>query len=219
MSLSGPDDRLQLRDEAAAEVLQLALAQLRRVDDHAALGAAVRQIDDRALPGHPHGEGADLVQRDGRRIADAALVGSAGVVVLHAIAGEGADAAVVHLHGEVDGELPFGALQAGQDALVQAEQRGGGVELLQRRLVGIGLRALRVQSGLGRGGHARASILPMWDSAGLGVRFGVARSGLVAAFPDRPRGAAPRGTAPPTRRALRRPEAVRRRGSGDRPAR
>ena len=32
------------------------------IDDDAALAAAVRDADDRALPGHPHREGLDLVE-------------------------------------------------------------------------------------------------------------------------------------------------------------
>ena len=129
----GADDRLEFGDEAAAQVLQFAVAQRGRVDDDAALGAAVGQVDDGALPGHPHGEGAHLVEGHGGGVADAALVRAAGVVVLHAVAREGAHAAVVHLDGEVHGELAARPAQRFPQAAVQAQDVRRRVELLHAR--------------------------------------------------------------------------------------
>ena len=49
---------------AARHALQFALAHLFGIADDAALGAAERNIHDRALPGHPAGQRAHFVQRD-----------------------------------------------------------------------------------------------------------------------------------------------------------
>ena len=57
-----------------------------RVDRDAALGAAVGHVDDGALPRHPHRQRAHLVDVDARGVAQAALAGAAGDVVLHAVA-------------------------------------------------------------------------------------------------------------------------------------
>src|SRR4029453_6217007 len=99
--LLGPDEDLDLGEEAPAEALEFLLRQLLRVDDDAALAATVRDPDDRALPGHPHREGLDLVERDVLVVADAALGRAAAEVVLDAVAGEDLDRPVVHLHREV----------------------------------------------------------------------------------------------------------------------
>ena len=72
------------------------------IDDHAALATAERDADDRALPGHPHREGLDLVEGDVLVVADAALGRAAAQVVLDAVAREHPDGAVVHLDREVD---------------------------------------------------------------------------------------------------------------------
>ena len=56
-------------------------------------------FDDGALPGHPGRQGADLVERDVRRVADAAFGGTARDGVLYAIAGEDFQPAVVELDG------------------------------------------------------------------------------------------------------------------------
>src|SRR5262249_59213244 len=86
--------------------LQLAHGEPARIDDHAALGAAVGDVDDGALPGHPHRQRFDLVQGDVWVVPDAALGGAAIDVVLDAVAGEDLYAAVVHLDGEVAGGPP-----------------------------------------------------------------------------------------------------------------
>jgi hypothetical protein len=100
--LLGTDEDLDLGEEPAAEALELLLRELLRVDDDAALAAAVRDADDRALPGHPHREGLDLVERDVLVVADAALGRAAAEVVLDAIAGEDLHRPVVHVDREMD---------------------------------------------------------------------------------------------------------------------
>ena len=119
MSRSGPMSTLDLGREAAGQALELAHRELLGVDDHAALAAAVGDADDRALPGHPHRQGLDLVEGHVLVVADAALGRAAAEVVLDAVAGEDLDAAVVHLDREVDGQL---AARLAQD-LAQAGSR------------------------------------------------------------------------------------------------
>ena len=130
--LLGPDQDLDLGEEAPGQALELLLAELLGIDDHAALAAAVRDADDRALPGHPHREGLDLVERDVLVVADAALGRAAAEVVLDAIAGEDLDGAVVHVDREMDGELAARLAQDEAHAGIQAEALGREVELSLR---------------------------------------------------------------------------------------
>ena len=127
----GTDERADLRREPAGEPLDLPNAQLLGVDNDAALGTAVRDVDAGALPAHPHGQCANLVQRHVLVIADAALPGPAADVVLHAVAGEDLHAAVVHGDGEVDGELTLRDAEHPTHAVVEIE--------LVRRMVELGL--------------------------------------------------------------------------------
>ena len=125
----GTDEDRDLGGEAPGHVLQLLAAEPARVDDDAALGAPVRDVDDGALPGHPHGQRLDLVQRDVRVEADAALRRSAVDAVLDAVAGEDLDAAVVHLDREVAGELALDLAQDLPELRLQPDDLGRGVEL------------------------------------------------------------------------------------------
>ena len=125
-----PDEDLDLGEEATAERLQLLLAQLLRIDDHATLAAAVGDADDRTLPGHPHREGLDLVDADVLVVADPALRRAAAQVVLDAEPREHLDRAVVHLHREVDRQLPARLAEHAAQAGIQVEALGGEVELL-----------------------------------------------------------------------------------------
>ena len=63
-------------------------------------------------------------------VADAALGRAATQVVLDAVAGEDLDRAVVHLHGEVDGQLAARLAEDAAEAGVEVEPLGGQVELL-----------------------------------------------------------------------------------------
>ena len=94
MSRCGPEHLLDLVHERAGDRLDLLRLELARVDVHAALGAAEGDVGDRRLPGHQLGQRAHLVEVDLGVEADAALVGPAGAVVLHAVAGEDVDLAV-----------------------------------------------------------------------------------------------------------------------------
>ena len=124
------DQDLDLGREAAGQRLDLLQGQLLGIDDDAALAAAEGNADDRALPGHPHREGLDLVERHVLVVADAALRGTAPEVVLDAVAREDLDRAVVHLHREVDGQLPSRLTQHPPQARVEVEPVGGQIELL-----------------------------------------------------------------------------------------
>ena len=102
---------------------------VRGVDGDTALGAAVRQVRERALPGHPHRERLDLVDVGRRMEPEAALGGAASDVVLDAIALEHADAAVVHLHGEAHDQLAPNLTQHRAQPRREIEDLGGVVEL------------------------------------------------------------------------------------------
>src|SRR5437660_1687711 len=67
--------------------------------------AAKGNIDDRALPGHPHRQGSDFVKVRKRAIAYPAFSRAARNVVLHPITGKYVGAAVLHLDGEMNGQF------------------------------------------------------------------------------------------------------------------
>ena len=72
-----------------------------RVDLDAALGAAERSVDHRALVGHQRGERHHLVLVDVEAVADAALGGQLVVAVLRAPGVDHLDLAVVRSRGKV----------------------------------------------------------------------------------------------------------------------
>ena len=94
--LLGPDLVDDLAREAAGHALELPPREPLRIADDASLGASEREPHQRALPGHPHRKRLDLVGRDVRVIADAALRRAAGDVVRDAVALEHGHGAVVH---------------------------------------------------------------------------------------------------------------------------
>jgi hypothetical protein len=89
------DDDADLGGVAARDALQLALADARRVDADAALGAAEGQADRGVLDRHPAGQRHHLVEGDVGVEAHAALARAARQVVLHAVALVVGDGAVV----------------------------------------------------------------------------------------------------------------------------
>src|SRR5258708_16631400 len=113
-------------------MLELARREDFWVDDDAALGAAERNVDDGAFPRHPHREGFDLVQGYVGVVADAALRRPPVDVVLHAIAGEDAVRAIVHLHAEVAALLALDLAQNLTQPRLEPDQLGRGVELRLR---------------------------------------------------------------------------------------
>ena len=137
----------------------------------AALAAAEGDADEGALHGHEEGEGLDVVEVDVLVVAEAALVGSEGVVVLDAVALEEPVVSVVHADGEVDHDLVLGLGEDDADAVLEvdgvcgAEHGGDGLEvevvgvvgeaeLIDDRVAGGGL-CLDAVGGVGRGGGHR----------------------------------------------------------------
>ena len=115
------DDRQDLRDVAAGHPLQLVAGQRLGVDRDAALRPAVRHADQRALPGHPHRQRADLVEVGGRVEADAALGRAAGQVVLDPVAAQHLDVPVVVPQRDRDRDLAPRRAQQLVEAVVEAE--------------------------------------------------------------------------------------------------
>ena len=115
------------------------MAEFAGVDDHAALGAAVGDADDGALPGHPHGERLDLVEADVLVEAHATLAGAAGGAVLDAVALEHADGAVVHDDGAVDLEAAAAVLEHLVDVRVQPHALGDMAQLHLRHFIRVHL--------------------------------------------------------------------------------
>ena len=111
---------------------------MRRIADDAALAAAERDVRDGALPRHPRGQRRDLVERDAGVIADAALGRTERDVVLHAVAGEDLDLAVVHLHRARDDDLALGVGEDLPDAGLEVEDARRLVELLRASRAKIG---------------------------------------------------------------------------------
>ena len=126
-----------LADPAAADQLLLAVAEVVRVADDAALAAAQGDVDHGRLPGHPHGQGPDGVDGLVGVEADAALAGAAGVAVLAAEALEDLVASVVHADGDEEVVLADGLPEQIPGGLVEAELLGHGVELLLRHFEGV----------------------------------------------------------------------------------
>ncbi len=76
-----------------------------RVAAHTAFGTAKGDVDHRAFPGHPHGQGTHLVKVDKWRVANAAFGGSSGHVMLDAITGKHLGVTVIHDHGKGNGKF------------------------------------------------------------------------------------------------------------------
>ena len=132
--LFGTDGVDDFGNVAARERFELAPRHLGRIADDPALAAAERDVRDGALPRHPAGERRHFVERDARVVAEAALRGAERDVVLHPVAGEDLDLAVVHLHRATDGDLSLGVGEDLPDAGVEIENAGGDVELLEHVL-------------------------------------------------------------------------------------
>ena len=147
----GPDDREDLRGVAAGHALQLVLRQPVGVAAHAALGAAERQAQQRALERHPHRQRRALAQRHAGRVAHAALHRAHRERVLHAVAGEALHLAVVAADGEVHDQRAPRLEQARAHVGLDPQQVGRARELVDGDPVELGapFRAGRDQVGLG----------------------------------------------------------------------
>ena len=154
-----PDDGQELRREPARQALDLGQRELARVAANAALRAAVRQAEERALPRHPHRERRALAERDLRVVADAALRRPEDARVLDAVAGEHDAAPVVHPHGDADDERALRVPQPLGDLVGDLRDRDRLVELRDRHEE---QRRVPLERGMGqrfrRARHGRRSI-------------------------------------------------------------
>ncbi len=125
------DDDVDFAGIAARHAFELGARQLARVDADAALGAAVRHVDGRVLDRHPGRQRHHLGQRHVLVEAHAALARAARGVVLHAVALEVGDGAVIHLDRHVDHQRALGALQRFDPAGQRAQVGRHAVDLLQ----------------------------------------------------------------------------------------
>jgi len=144
--LGRADDDADLGGVAAGQALQLVAGERPWVDEDAALGAAVRQVYDGGLPGHPHRQRPHFVERDVEAVADAALGRATREVVLDAVPVEDPERPVVHVDGKVDGQLALAVSEHLPEPEVEAEPLGRGVELGERCCQDAGF-------GFGRGGR------------------------------------------------------------------
>ena len=92
------DKRRNLVNIATRQGLQLALRQLRRVYNNAALAAAIRQSGNSTFAGHPERQCLDLIHADILMIAHTALGRTENCTMLTAITGKNPCAAIIHLH-------------------------------------------------------------------------------------------------------------------------
>ena len=125
-----PDDHGDLRRESSCQALKLALRQLLRINGHAALTAAIREIHYGALPRHPHREGLHLIDVHILVEPNPALGWSSTKVVLNAMPFEDAGSAVIHADWEVHGELSSWFAQDCRDAGIKAEPLCSQIKLL-----------------------------------------------------------------------------------------
>src|SRR4051812_35800967 len=139
-------------DVGAREAFELALGELFRVADDAALAAAERKIHHRRLPRHPGGERAHGIDRLVGVKANAALRRTARVVVLHAESLEQLHVAVVHSHRERHVELADRLAQHGAKPRIELEDVGSGIELMLGDGEGIERRGRRDDFGHGPSG-------------------------------------------------------------------
>src|SRR5919106_255147 len=158
-----PDDRKELGREAARQPLDLRDGQLARIAANASLRAAVREAQERALPGHPHRERRALAERDLEVVTDAALGRPQDARVLDAVAGVHDPRLVVHPDRDADDDRALGVTQSLRVLLRDARDRNRLVEL--------------------RHGHAVQRRVPL--ERGMGKRFRRARHG-ARSVPARP---------------------------------
>ena len=124
----GADEFDQFRGVAPGHALDFAHRHLVRIADHATLGAAERDVDHGALPGHPTGQGAHFVECDVGSVTNAAFARTARNGMLHAEAGENFQMPVVHLHRDIHRELTVGITQHPPQALIEVEFLSGQIK-------------------------------------------------------------------------------------------
>ncbi len=118
------DEPQQLRRVAPGQALHLAGRHLPGCAANAALRAAVRQSEERALPGHPHRECSALTEGHVVVVADAALGRAEHARVLDAVGREDAPRVVVHPHRDADHQRALGVAQTLGDPRIDLRSMG-----------------------------------------------------------------------------------------------
>ena len=131
MSCIRSDDDADFARVAARQALQFATRQRARIDTDTALRAAVRHVHSRVLHRHPRRQRHHFRQRHVLVITHAAFTRTARHVVLHAIAFEVRDRAVIEFDRAIDDQNALRALQGFDPAGQRAEIRRDAVDLLQ----------------------------------------------------------------------------------------
>ena len=129
MSAGRADQEGNFGGIAPCEGLDFAQRHLLGVATDPTLRTAKGQIHDGTFPGHPHGQGAHLVEGDVWRVANTALGRAAGDIVLHSVPGKYLRAPIVHDHREGDGQLPIWGAQDAAHAVTQFQMLSDGVQL------------------------------------------------------------------------------------------
>ena len=133
------DERRELGGEPAGDARQLVLRQLVRAAADAALRAAVRQAEERALPRHPHRERRALAEVDRGVVADAALRRPEHGRVLHPVGRKRGDRPVVEANRQRQDHRTLRMAEAARDEVRDLGELQGLVQLrrglcVQRRL-------------------------------------------------------------------------------------
>jgi hypothetical protein len=182
MSCLRADDDADLAGVAPRHALQFLQRQLLRVDADAALGAAVGQVDGGVLDAHPGRQRHHLFQRHVGVVAHAALAGAAAQVVLHAVALEVRDIAVVQFDGDVDDQRALGALERLGPARQVAQVGHDAVDLHQVGAPGA------VGGGVDEGQGSSSSTGLLCGCCGRGAADGAGAARLVGGSRGRQQG-------------------------------
>ena len=148
----GADVADQVGRVATHRALELAHAEVARVGADPAAGAAEGHAEQRALPGHPAGEGAQLVELEVGLDPGGADEGAQPGVVLDPEAVEHLHVPVVHPDGDGDLHLAVRLAQHAVLVLGQADGEGSLVEAAHHR---VERRLVVQQRGAGHGAPAR----------------------------------------------------------------
>lgn len=98
------EDRHQLAGVAPGDPFDLAGRVAAWIEANSTLGAAIRNVHESALPGHPHGERPHFVEGDIGRVSEPTLGRPARHVVLHTVPRQNLDAAIVTVKRDRDGD-------------------------------------------------------------------------------------------------------------------
>jgi hypothetical protein len=129
------DKERNLRGIPAGHALQLARRQAFRRAGDAAFGPAVGNVDQSALPGHPHGQSLHLIRGHVRGVTYAPFGWATGHVVLHSVVGEHPNLTVIHVDREVHRQFSFAGPQKLAHPFVQVQPIGNHFELLDGHVI------------------------------------------------------------------------------------